>query len=173
MTETVQPPQTGPLSTPFAKLATMIANSPTYQARVGVTDDPNAADRCLEKIRWPVLEPGEDVRNFFPAIVLVMEDRFQFAEVSGGGQNYLRPSGSIGLLIAEKTAFDGSRRAGFIDILNYIGGLLSDLAAVAGQSSQLSIVGIRQVIPPGLCSLAEEASGPGPYFEAAYAVDWN
>lgn len=160
------PTATGPYMVPLEKMADMLAAAPSVQARFGAAD----AAAALERIHFPALEE-EQVPQLMPLVVLGPGDRWEWSTASGGAQNYLRPSGSIMLLVAIKSPFPGLEAASR-DVGNFVGATVKELAAEAAKGSQLAIGKVRQIFPPSQCSKEHEAAF-GRYFLAGYYVDWD
>jgi hypothetical protein len=156
---------------PFAKLADTLAAATSVQTRFGVSD----ATAALQRIVWPVLESEHEIREYLPGIVLSVGDKFDLEQVAGGSQNFLRPANSgssILMTLADKAAFPDDLRCSYRDFGNWVGSVIADLIDIAGQSDQLSIVGIRQDLPIVACS-KEEQDSFGLYFMASFWIDWN
>jgi len=160
------PAATGPYMVPLAKMADMMAAAPSVQTRFEAAD----AAEALQRIHFPALEE-ERIAELMPLVVLGPGDRWDWDTASGGAQNYMRPSGSIMLLLALTSPFP-ALEAATRDVGNFVGALVKDLAAEAAKSNQLAIGKMRQIFPPSLCSKEHEATF-GRYFLAGYYVDWD
>lgn len=172
---TQNPIATGPLMVPIATLQTMLAGLASVQDRFGLSADADPADsaaRACDRIPFPALE-DEEILTLLPSIVIGQGDKFTFAELSAGAQNFLLPDdSSLRMIFADKTHYADSLQAGMTDFGNWVGAVLLGLAAIAGRDTNLSISGFRQVMPIVCCPKEHEES-VGLYFMTTFFVDWG
>jgi hypothetical protein len=176
MTQTLATPA-GAYMVPMADLARLVSESTNAQAFLNADD----AAEALARIHFPDLEALR-MREFMPCLVVSYGDRWEWSTDAGGGQNWLSPRGSLSLYAFDVVRDDDGVPIGAeadVDVEaasrafgNALGLIVEDLAAVAGQSGNLAISGLRQRERPTLCSEEEQRSG-GLYIEASVYVDWQ
>ncbi len=163
------PLPTGPLTTPLSKLAALVAESATFRAAVGAADSTAA----LTKIHFPCLATPY-LRDALPCAVLQQGPSWSLEQVAGGSQNWLwpAPGSSIRLILADCDRYPKDLEASGVAFLNYCGGVLQDLADLAGRDDRLDVTGIRQEVAPVLPSQEEDKAG-AVWWKASFLIAWR
>jgi len=162
---------TGPYMKPLAKLADTLATFTSLQTRFGIdTNAADAATQCRARIYLPVID-NDRIRDLLPCAVVTPGDNYALRQVAGGSINFIRPSGSLRLILAGESRHDDLLNDE-TEMGNWVGAVLTDLIAIAGASSNLNIHAIRQELPIVLPSAEEENSG-GRYFLWSCFIDWD
>lgn len=156
-------------TTPLTTLRTMLAASTTFQTFVAA----GSADDALEKIFLFELftrdrENSLDGRR--PFAVLGLGPSFA-EQVAGGGQNYLRDAGALWVyLTANHDGAEDCSGSG-LAFAAAAGGILGDLAGVAGVDDQLSIIRYQVTVPPQIVALKDRPISA--YWECLFELSWR
>lgn len=149
-------------------LHAMVAASSTFQNRAKLQDQA-AAER---RIHFPWQEADEAPLPC--AVIMQGPGGLTWYRVAGGGQNCLRPRGTLQLKLIDRITFPDDQDASEIDFRNFCDGVLADLADLAGVSDWLSITEMRETLPPSSTHPADRTNGgPTPFFHAIYEIDWD
>jgi hypothetical protein len=163
----------GTLATPAQQLRQMLAESSTWQTALGVST-PAAA---LGKIAFRDIS-GERSR---PHCVITPGTQHTWELIAGGGQNYLRPRGSLFVYLAADTPpqYWADQVEAEYWAASLFGSIIDDIAALAAadssdpeaELSHLSLVRIN------LLQLDESPeslwASVGRFWWCAYQVDWG
>ena len=168
------------LSIVAAKLRRMVSLSATFQSARGVdggTDEENAA-AALEFVFLKSLVGNQPSRPF---AVVSMGESFDWAVVSGGDANHLRPSGSLFLFLTVDTdpQFLEDRVSAEWTAWDFFSGVIEDIAVLANaddpgsefEESHLSIVGIS-LVGWGEND-RDEWKSQGRFYEAGILIRWG
>ena len=139
------------LAIAVAKLRKMVAASAAFQAAVGAVD----ATAALERV---YLRDVRGTNTARPYAIVSMGDKFGFQIDSGGDQNYLRPSGSLGLYLAIDTpeaVQDDSVESEF-QAWNFLSPVIRQIAELSNKDDPTSDFGQSHL---GITAIATETWG--------------
>lgn len=161
---------TGSQGSALAKLVQLLAACPAFLARRDVA----TAAEAEEHIYWPwfaqegvALNPLDVSRPF----LVVENDRFGWTKQSGGGQNYLYPTGAYLLTISDEDRYQRDYKSSLLDFLNFADGVTQHLAEQAALDDSLAIINIEQTDPPMQNPQADW--GVRRYWLVRYTVEWD
>lgn len=159
---------TGPIALPKSLVRDMLANSTTFQARVGAF---NAAG-AYPKIFSPYVRREDDEhRSLRPYAVVLTAPELRLVLDSGGDKNYLLPEGTVGVLLVDNDRFETDVDASATAFENFVGGVIDDIEAQAGLSGNLAVIGIDLAILRRLPEDFERSQGC--WWEALLGVRWQ
>lgn len=159
---------TGPIALPKSLVRDMLANSPTFQSRVGAF---NAAGAYPKIFRTFVRRDDDEHRSLRPYATVLTTPQVQYVLDSGGDKNYLLPEGTVGLLLLDNDRYETDIDASSIDFENFAGGVLTDLEAQAAVSGGLAVIGLELLSLRRLPEDVERAQGC--WWEALVGVRWQ
>lgn len=164
----------GSFALPAYKLRRMVALSPTFAAAVAEIQPPAAPlDKVL--LRDCV---ATDAR---PYAVLSSGQSHNYKLIAGGGQNVLRPDGSLGLYLAKDTPdeFKADPVTAEFDASSFFGLVIDEIAARAGADDPEAADGTSH-LPITSISLQHFDESPEEYWNsfgrfwfAVYLVEWG
>lgn len=163
---TLQP--TGPIALPKSLVRDMLANSATFQARVGAF---NAAGAYPKIFRTFVRRDDDEHRSLRPYATVLTTPQVQYVLDSGGDKNYLLPEGTVGVLLLDNDRYETDIDASSTDFENFVGGVLVDLEAQAAVSGNLAVIGLELLSIRRLPEDVERAQGC--WWEALLGVRWQ
>ncbi|MBW3538773.1 MAG: hypothetical protein KY476_00735 [Planctomycetes bacterium] len=166
------PVASGPISKNLQKLVDLVAGSSSFQTRVGAADSTAAR----EFIHHPHLEVDESTTFQVTRPLAVCESgRLRFKKFAGGALNHLQPAGSCYLILQDKDRFPNDVQESQTDFENWVGAVIQDLAAQAGESDKLSIVEIDQEMEAAITHPRHVAAQPDStaYWTTVFRVDWG
>jgi hypothetical protein len=174
-----------PLTTPLEILAVMIADCPTFRTQCALAaDDAQAQDKLIDGLHGSprrvffleadsAAELVESVLDRLPVAVVAWDSgaALNFLQRAGGARNYLRPGGTLRLLLADTNRAEDVRAAATA-FSRFAGAVLAELADQAGVDDRLDIREIRCDLPPTAPSIAEEAAA-GRYWVTGAVIEWG
>lgn len=124
------------------QLRAMFAASSTFQSETGGAG--LAADHVYFE---SIPDPMAGGVYPFPVIAIGFTEDYRQRLIAGGGQNQLRPSGTLTYSLMRKTpaAYIDNNAAAVMDFWNFAGGVLDDVAEMAADDDNLSIVEISNI----------------------------
>lgn len=159
---------TGPIALPKSLVRDMLANSTTFQARVGAF---NAAAAYKKIFRTFVRRDDDEHRSLRPYATVLTTPQVQYVLDSGGDKNYLLPEGTVGLLLLDNDRYEPDIEESAIDFENFVGGVLTDLEAQAAVSGGLAVIGLELL---SIRRLPEEVERmQGCWWEALLGIRWQ
>jgi len=161
----------GPISVPREKLVDLVAASAAFQARVDPAEPTD--DKARERIHWPALEnPDPALWPELRPFAVVMAKGLSFELAAGGGQNYLRPTGTLTVLVVDTDRQPASLKESQIDFENFVGQVMADVAAASAQGENLSITRITQTEPAMVTDLKDRPAA-GLFWTAGFEITWG
>lgn len=159
-------------------LRSMIAASPTFQARVGITD-PAAAqarvyldDLAIDPAIFGDLQGTDDAQRLKrPYAVVVRPQGLLYDLFAAGDQNYLRRRGALWVYLTDNGRYD-DRTQDAISFDNFAGGVADDLRDAAGVDTNLSITRIGFRLPPRKTA-PERVASEGMWWNTVLEIDWE
>lgn len=125
-------------------LRTLFARSTTLQGECGGTEA-----NALTHVYFGALPKLADQNAFpRPLIIIGLTEDFRWHMIAGGERNQLRPNGTLAYFGLRNTptiyitGADCDYAAADIDHMNFFGGVLDDVAALAGWDDNLSVTDI-------------------------------
>ena len=156
----------GPSGGAMQRLAGMVAQSITFRMRAGVA----TVEQALQRVHYPYLH-APDQKSMRPFAMIESRD-YGWSFIAGGDQHFLWPDGALVLTLADNDKYPNSERDGFIHFMNFVDGVLTDLAALAGVDDNLALTGIEQVQPALRTKPSDEAQGDV-YWSWRGSVPWG
>jgi hypothetical protein len=163
---------TGPLAAPLAALRQMIAASAAFQAWVGVTGQPDALARSLERVHL-LTNPSDADRPF--AIIDFVDLARERDRVINGRTFQLRSGSGLVVWFRADAGAGLDEPDASVDYCNRLGAVWEDLERAAGVTTDptnptaLAINLIELAISPTRVEV-EKRRRSGDYFEAALTV---
>jgi hypothetical protein len=146
-------PSNSPLYMGVIGVDRLLAESPAFRRRVGAATAEQARAR-IEAVECE-LEPAE-MKARRPVAIVWPED-LDFVATGGGVRQEFTGGGRVCVLLADNARYPGNdaanRRKSALDFLGWVGDVIADLMAHAGEDDRLLIRQIRM----------RERDGDGPY----------
>lgn len=158
----------GPIALPKSLVCDMVANSATFQARIGV----NTQTAAYEKVFYTFKRASAaDHRSLRPYATVLTTPQLSYELDAGGFQNYLLPSGTVGLLLVDNDDQFSDITNASIDFENFCGGVLADVQNQSALSGNLAIIRAELLQLDRLPQDAELSEGC--WWQALLAFEWQ
>ncbi len=173
------PDPEGPVLAPLAKLATLLAASPTFRTACGLaTDDPYASEKLLDGARGfqrRIFYPEVDWENFHlrPSAVLQFGPDWSLELDAGGGQNYTRPRGNLRLVLFGTDEYPEDVECSMRAFGIYLGQLLDDLRSQFALDDELAGENVRWEYPPSMPPVEVAQSLGYSYWHCSFVIEWS
>lgn len=173
------PQPEGPIMTPLAKLAELIAALPSFRAACGVAAaDPRGTEKLLEgkyghpkRIFYPEVE-WEDF-SVIPSVVIQIGTEWEAMESAGGAYQSTRPRGNLRIIPVAKDEYPDDITRSTASYLTYLGNFMNDLREQFARGDAFAGDTIRMVHQPVLPTVETvEAKGIS-YWRSAWLVNWS
>ena len=160
---------TGPISLPQSQCCDLLANSVTFQQRIGVA---SAADAYQKIFRtWKRLPTGAEFDQARPYAVVLSLPELEYQLDSGGQRNWLLPTGAVWIFLTDNDRFPGDVDDSGIDFGNFVGGVMQDIANQAAVDGNLAVIGVSlEAFEPFNDDLS---AGQQPFWRAILSVHWQ
>ena len=172
---------------PLYALASRLAGTKRFQERCGlVYPEPEAEQQLLQgqggqqRIFYPCLREDDFASARLPCAVIQFGDTWDLLTYAGGEKNHFGPpDGTLKLILADSdkwntpttqaTDFERSAR----DFANWVGGVIRDLADIAGENTNLSIKRFSQQQPPSMSPKEEQTTLGFIYWTAVFQIEYG
>ncbi len=158
------------------RLADMLAACPQLLGRFGAPDATSALPDPLEPLKPGKIHVGaltsEDHEGLRPYAVILRPGEAIYELVAGGDRNYLRRKGSLWVYLADNSRF-ADPTDDLIDFENFAGGVIDDLAAIAGRGGLLPIHTIGWQLPPERSDPNLDAQDLKPFWDCVIELQWE
>jgi hypothetical protein len=159
----------GAIALPGENLRTLLANSVTFQALVGAGDATEAAT----KIDYPAIDDSSYSR---PRALIYQHDEWDHPAVSRGAAAYFAEGGTLYLAlerdISSSYQADGQEENAYLEFVNQVGTILTELEALANTAGYLQVRRIRPAEGPERLAIERETGGEH-FYRVVLQVDWG
>ncbi len=123
---------TGLLSVSMSELRDLVAESSTFQAKVGAADDTAAK----QKIQMAHYRQWADSDR--PYAVVGIAPGFKSVPLAGGSQNWMTSEGMLWLYLTDYDRHPGNETDSAVDFYNFVGGVWNDIQVLAAKDDRLA-----------------------------------
>lgn len=164
-----EPEEVGPITSAVYQLRRLVAESAAFRTRVEAED----AEAAKAQIKtWDYEDDPVELQKARPFACVWPADKFDLAQVAGGGQSLFSSGGDLVLILTDIDRHPDDREASAADFAGWVDTILLEIAAVAGVDDRLCIRRVTFLQRPLRTATKDEPSA-GAFWQTALLIEWG